>query len=86
MGSDVRVLAGGAGDFHYALVRRITPDKIRLRGTVRTWERYAQAQAGKRVVLATPHNTLDVVATLVHAKGGWRISSFNWAFAPGSQP
>lgn len=85
-GSDVRVLGGGADHFHYAQIKRISPTQIEIRGTVRTWAKVAQVQAGQRIVPATPANTLDTLATLTHSATGWKISTLSWAFAPGSQP
>jgi hypothetical protein len=79
-------MGGGANDFHYAMVRRVSPTQIELRGTVRTWAKMAQVQHDGRVVPATPTNTLDVDSTLTLSGKTWKVSSFNWAFAPGSQP
>jgi hypothetical protein len=84
--SDVRVLGGGADQFHYSLVRRVSPAEIELRGTARTWSKLAQVQAGGRLVPATPHNTLDVDVTLTKSASGWKVSDLNWTFALGSQP
>lgn len=85
--SDVRVLGGGADSFHYSSIQRLADGQVELRGTVRAWEKVAQVQnGGRKLVPATPHNTLDVSATLTHTATGWKVSNLNWAFAPGSQP
>lgn len=85
--SDIRVLGGGANGFHYSLIRRLPDGKIEVRGTVRAWQTFAQVQdGGRKVVPATPHNVLDVDATLTQTGTGWKVSSLNWAFAPGSEP
>jgi hypothetical protein len=84
--SDVRALGGGADRFHYALIRAISPRQVEIRGTLRTWAKVAQVQAGGRIVPAVPSNILDVAATLTRSAAGWKISTLNWAFAPGSQP
>jgi hypothetical protein len=85
--SNVRVTGGGADDFHYSLIKQLASGEVSVQGTVRTWEAFSQVQAGgSRVVPATPHNILDVKATLMHTAAGWKVSDLNWAFAPGSQP
>jgi hypothetical protein len=85
--SNVRVTGGGADDFHYSLIKQLEPGEISLQGTVRAWQAFSQVQAGgNKVVPATPHNILDVKATLIRTAAGWRVSNLNWAFAPGSQP
>ena len=84
--SDVRVLGGGADNFHYSTATSLPSREIELHGTFQAWARFAQVQAGSRVVPATPHNTLDYVATLVRSGNSWKVLTFNWAFAPGSEP
>jgi hypothetical protein len=84
--SDIRALGGRASDFHYALVRQLSPTQVELRGTVRTWAQVAQIQASGKLVSATPSNTLDVDVVMVQTSSGWKVSSLDWTFAPGSQP
>jgi hypothetical protein len=54
-------------------------------GQVRAWSRIAQWQvSGPK--MAEPHNTLDVTFKLLLINGRWLISSYDWKFAPGSEP
>jgi hypothetical protein len=54
-------------------------------GQFRAWSRVAQWQAtGPK--MAEPHNTLDATFNLRRVNGKWLISSYDWTFAPGSEP
>jgi hypothetical protein len=54
-------------------------------GQFRAWSRIAQWQ-GSGPKMAEPHNTLDATFNLRRINRKWLISSYQWTFAPGSEP
>ena len=54
-------------------------------GQFRAWSRIAQWQASWPKI-AEPHNTLDATFNVRRINGKWLISSYQWTFAPGSEP
>jgi hypothetical protein len=54
-------------------------------GQFRAWSRIAQWHASGPKT-AEPHNTLDATFNLRRINGRWLISSYDWNFAPGSEP
>lgn len=81
-----QALGGGADSFRFSR-RSVTGSAIAISGTYRAWSKIAQIQPGGKVVPASPGNLIDFSATLARCPDGlWRVSSFTWAFHPGSAP
>lgn len=78
------VAAGGADKVQASRVEQTAPGVIRVEGSVRAWSKIGQVQ-GDRIVWATPSNILRIDATL-EKEDAWRVTSFIWSFAPGSEP
>jgi hypothetical protein len=56
------------------------------KGTVETWLGTARKQRDGSWQVSEPHNTLDFMMTLVVQGSRWMVDSFDWTFAPGSEP
>jgi hypothetical protein len=51
------------------------------------WSTVAQQQPDGRWIVATPRNTLQVTLGMdPDTDGQWKVSTFSWTFAPGSEP
>jgi hypothetical protein len=85
--TDIRAFGGGADSFNYSRIATSSNSEAILAGSYRAWSRVGQVQKDGRIVPATPSNTIDYIAQLSRESDGrWRVSSFSWSFAPGSEP
>ena len=79
-------LAGGIQGIHYHSIQ-VTSSTATIHAFVSAWSKIAQIQTGGRRVSATPHNTLDVRATLTKTSTGqWQVSQLAWHFTPQTAP
>jgi hypothetical protein len=53
-------------------------------GQARLWTKVAQWQ--EKPVMAEPHNTINMTFQFARVDGRWMISTYDWKFAPGSEP
>ncbi|MEV0801605.1 hypothetical protein AB0I34_28185 [Kribbella sp. NPDC050281] len=75
-------------------VSRVAIDSLSIEGqharvhaVATMWSSVAQRQSDGRWIVATPKNTLQVMLGLdPDADGQWKVSTFTWTFAPGSEP
>jgi hypothetical protein len=82
---DFVVFDAGVSRYELTSSSRPDADTITLEAKATTWSRVGQVQSDKAVV-STPQNDILVSATLIRGPGGWRVSEFDWTFAPGSEP
>lgn len=61
-------------------------DTAAVHARVTTWARMSQVEPDSRVVVSQPSNDLLVDASLVRTSDGWKVSTYDWVFAPGSEP
>lgn len=79
-------LGGGVSNFDINSVQ-LNGDTATISAVVTAWAKMAQVQPDGSLVVAQPHNDLDVTATLVqNSSGQWQVSQEQWTFAPGSAP
>jgi hypothetical protein len=82
-----RVIAGGINNLNITSVDIDTAGTTAtVKGTVETWLRTAFKQQDGSWTMSEPHNKLDFTMTLVSQNGRWMADSFDWTFAPGSEP
>jgi hypothetical protein len=83
---DFKSLDGGVS--HVAIDSvKINGRHAQVHAAATMWSSVAQQQPDGRWIVATPQNTLQVTLGLdPDADGRWKVSTFTWTFAPGSQP
>ena len=84
--SDYKSLDGGVSSVAIDSVK-INGRHAQVHGLATMWSSVAQQQPDGRWVVATPRNTLQVTLELdPDVNGRWKVSTFKWTFAPGSEP
>jgi len=79
-------LYGGGVDWVRLSAITIQGSSATATGQYRTWARVGAAGRGGLITIAEPHNTIAATFMLDRRSGAWRISSYGWRFAPGSEP
>lgn len=82
---DYRYYGGAVSGIDYERLH-INGETATVDARVTLWAKLAQVQAGGVVVPATPKGDMLVNAVLTDTPSGWKVSSIDWAFAPGSEP
>jgi hypothetical protein len=79
---------GSADHFTYTRNERVDPQHVRLDGSYIARSTVFLPDRNGQLVRADPTNVLDFTAQLEKdaATGQWTVASFDWHFAPGSEP
>lgn len=82
-----RVLDGGIDNLNFKSVDLdSTAAKATVHATVDTWSHVSMKNPDGAWHDAQPRNTLVVTMTLSKNSTGWIVQTFEWTFAPGSEP
>jgi hypothetical protein len=82
-----RIIAGGINNLNITSVDIDSAGIAAIvKGTVEAWLRTAQKQQDGSWHVVEPHNTLVFTMSLVSESSRWMADSFDWTFAPGSEP
>ena len=81
-----RSLDGGISSVVLSSVT-IAGSHAEARGRTTAWSSMAQRQPDGKWLIQTAENSLELQVRLDFADvGGWRVSTFTWQFAPGTEP
>jgi hypothetical protein len=78
-------LGGGVSDMQVQSLS-VDGDTATVRARLTTWARMSDVQPDGTVVVSQPSNDLLVDARLTRTPGGWLVTTYDWTFAPGSEP
>ena len=85
-GGNFRTLAGGINnlDIHSINIDASGSTAV-VTGTVEVWSRTSLKNPDGAWHQAVPHNSIDFTMTLTN-QNHWIVETFDWSFAPGSEP
>lgn len=78
-------LGGGVSDVQVSSIS-VDGDTASVHAIITTWARMSQVERDGHVVVSQPSNDLVVDASLLRSPDGWKVTEYEWTFAPGSEP